>query len=81
MQVLQFWSDAHRETPIDMFVHEPFVFDAKCERALLKPLLGSIPVRFVSLSTLIEMKRQVGRLEDLADVEQLSKLADENQYE
>ena len=27
MQVLQFWSDAHRETPIDMFVRELFAFD------------------------------------------------------
>jgi hypothetical protein len=27
MKVLQFWSDAHRETPIDMFVSEPFDFD------------------------------------------------------
>ena len=78
---MQFWSDAHRETPIDMFVHEPFAFDAEFERALLKPLLGTIPVRFVSLSTLIEMKRQVGRPEDVADVEQLNKLADEDQDE
>jgi hypothetical protein len=77
MQVLQFWSDAHRETPIDIFVREPFPFDEECERALLKPLHGTIPVRFVSLATLIEMKRQAGRPEDLADIEQLSKRADE----
>lgn len=77
MQVLQFWSDAHRETPIDMFVREPFPFDEEYERALLKPLHGAIPVRFVSLGTLIEMKRQAGRPEDLADIEQLSKRANE----
>jgi len=40
-------------------------------------LHGAIPVRFVLLGTLIEMKRQAGRREDLADIEQLSKRADE----
>jgi len=76
MRVLQFWSDAHRETPIDMFVHEPFAFEDEFDRALLKPLHGTVPVRFVSLPTLIEMKRQAGRPEDVADIEQLTKLAD-----
>ena len=77
MQVLQFWSDAHRETPIDMFVREPFAFDEEYARALVKPLHGTIPMRFVSLRTLIEIKRQAGRREDLADIEQLRKRADE----
>ena len=27
MQVLQLWSDAHRETPVDIFVTEPFPFE------------------------------------------------------
>ena len=35
MQVLQFWSDLHRETPIDVFVEEPFAFEEEYERALL----------------------------------------------
>ncbi len=74
MQVLQFWSDAHRETPIDMFVDEPFSFEEGYERALVKPLYATVSVRFVSLATLIEMKRNVGRPEDLSDVAQLSKL-------
>lgn len=78
MQVLQFWSDEHRETPIDMFVHEPFPFEEEYDRALLKPLHDEVAVRFVSLPTLIEMKRAVGRPEDLGDVEQLSKLTDGN---
>jgi len=71
MQVLQFWSDAHRETPIDMFVHEPFVFDEEYDRALIKPLHGSIPVRFVSIPALIKMKETAGRPEDRLDVELL----------
>jgi hypothetical protein len=72
MQVLQFWSDLHRETPIDMFVEEPFAFEEEYERALLKPLNATVPVRFVSLPTLITMKRHTGRPEDLSDIEQLS---------
>ncbi len=77
MQVLQFWSDLHRETPIDVFVEEPFAFEEEYERALLKPLYGTIPVRFVSLPTLLTMKRHAGRPEDIADVEQLKKVQDE----
>jgi len=26
MLVLKFWSDAHRETPVDVFIYEPFDF-------------------------------------------------------
>lgn len=71
MQVLQFWSDTHRETPIDVFVYEPFLFAEEYARALVKPLYGRLPVRFVSLPTLIAMKRAAGRPEDLADIRQL----------
>jgi hypothetical protein len=71
MQVLQFWSDAHRETPIDVFVREPFPFEEEYARALVKPLYGEIEVRFVSLVTLIRMKEAVGRAQDRIDVEQL----------
>lgn len=71
MQVLQFWSDAHRETPIDMFVAEPFPFDDEYEHALMKRLHGSIDVRFVSIPTLIQMKELAGRPQDLIDIENL----------
>ena len=70
MQVLQFWGDAHRETPVDMFVREPFVFDEEYQRALVKPL-GSIAVRFVSLPTLMRMKEEAGRPQDKIDIDQL----------
>jgi hypothetical protein len=71
MQVLQFWSDAHRETPIDLFVREPFAFEEEYARALVKPLRREIEVRFVSLETLIRMKEAVGRAQDRIDVEHL----------
>ncbi len=31
MQVLNFWSDQHRETPLDIFLTEPFDFAAEYE--------------------------------------------------
>ncbi len=71
MKVLQFYSDAHRETPVDIFVFEPFEFEAEYSRALQKPLAGSAQVRFVSLPTLIRMKETVGRSQDRIDVENL----------
>lgn len=71
MQVLQFWSDAHRETPVDLFVTEPFPFDEEYECALVKALYGTIPVRFVSIPTLIRMKEAAGRPEDKIDIEYL----------
>ncbi len=77
MQVLQFWSDEHRETPIDVFVTEPFPFDEEYERALLKPL-GAIPVRFVSIPTLIKMKLAAGRKQDMLDIEYLRERLKDN---
>lgn len=71
MQVLQFWCDAHIETPIDVFVTEPFPFDQEYQSALSKPLYGATSVRFVSLPTLIKMKESVGRQQDIDDVAHL----------
>jgi hypothetical protein len=71
MQVLQLWSDRHRETSIDIFVHEPFPFDEEYVNALIKPLYGSIEVRFVSIPTLIKMKEAAGREQDRIDIEHL----------
>ncbi len=71
MQVLQFWSDRHRETPIDVFVGEPFPFDEEFARATVKDLGDVGPVRVVSLSSLIKMKERAGRPEDRIDVQYL----------
>src|SRR5690242_5054277 len=78
MQVLQFWSDAHRETSVDVFVSEPFEFDDEYARALVKPLHDNLPIRFVSLPTLIRMKEEGGRPHDKADLEQLRVARDSN---
>ncbi len=71
MQVLQFWSDAHRETSVDVFVTEPFSFDEEYAQALITPLDDKLPIRFVSLPTLIRMKQEADRPQDRADIEQL----------
>ena len=70
MKVLQFCSDAHRETPVDMFVIEPFDFEQEYGESLDKPL-GDIHVRFVSIPTLIRMKETAGRPQDKLDIEEL----------
>lgn len=71
MQVLQFWSDEHPETPVDVFVTEPFPYDDENANALVKPLYGDIEVRFVSIPTLIRMKEAAGRDQDRIDIENL----------
>ena len=35
MTVLNFWSEQHRDTPVDLFVTEPFDFEAEYGRALV----------------------------------------------
>lgn len=71
MQVLQLWSDRHRETPIDIFVREPFPFDYEYARALIKPLYEAVEVRFVSIPTLIKMKEAADREQDRIDIAHL----------
>jgi hypothetical protein len=75
MTVLNFWSEQHRETPVDVFVTDPFDFDEEYARALVKPL-GTVPVRFVSIPALIRMKELASRPQDKIDIEYLRKLAD-----
>ncbi len=77
MKVFQLWSDEHRETPIDVFVSEPFDFDKEYGAALRKPVFGRLEVRVATIPTLIRMKEAAGRPEDKIDVERLrERLAD-----
>lgn len=78
MRVLQFWSDSHRETPIDVFVTEPFPFDEEYRRSLVKPLQKTIAVRFVTISTLIRMKEAANRPQDRIDIEHLRMRLDDD---
>jgi len=71
MTVLQMWSDKHRGTPVDIFVTEPFDFDAEHKAALVESLSPRLPVRFVSLETLIRLKAKANRAEDRIDIKNL----------
>lgn len=74
MKVLNFWSDTHRDTPLDVFVSEPFDFGAEYEKAHIRELAPGLPVRIVQLATLLQMKKSAGRPKDLADIDELSLL-------
>lgn len=76
MVVFQLHSDQHRETRIDLFVTEPFDFDAEYEGALGGEIAPGLRVRFVRLETLIKMKEGTGRDKDKQDVRQLKKLSE-----
>lgn len=74
MTVLNFHSDQHPETPIDLFVTEPFDFGQEHAAAMVDEIAAGAPLRIVSLPTLIAMKRTVGRPQDLADIAELASI-------
>jgi hypothetical protein len=71
MQVLNFFSDRHPETSVDIFVYAPFDFPTEYDRALQGEIAPSLPARFVCIPTLIEMKQAAGRPRDLDDIQHL----------
>lgn len=71
MVVFQLRSDQHRETTVDIFVAEPFDFDVEYQHALTGDIVPKVPVRFVSLETLLRMKETAGRAKDQEDIRQL----------
>lgn len=77
MRVLNLVSDRYRETPVDLFVSEPFDFETEWNRALIAEVSPDLEVGFVSLRTLVEMKRAAGRPVDLDDVEHLRWIEEE----
>lgn len=71
MVVLTMWSDRHRETPLDIFVSEPFDFEAEFRSALVQEAAPGLSVPFLRLETLLALKRAAGRPKDLADIDEL----------
>ena len=76
MVVLNFYSNKHTETTVDIFVQEPFDFEQVYEKSVRGDLDG-IAFRYVDLATLVEMKKAAGRPQDLLDVEKLKRLDDD----
>jgi hypothetical protein len=77
MTVLNFHSDQHRTATVDIFVSDPFDFDAEYARALQADLSPGTVVRFVSIPTLIAMKERANRARDRDDIEHLQMILDE----
>ena len=74
MMVFQLVSDLHLETRVDIFVAEPFNFDAEYGRAAKLYLPGDLEAPVVSLEELFVMKAAADRPKDRLDVEYLRKL-------
>ena len=73
MIVLKLWSDEHRRTPVDVFVYEPFDFAVETTRSEALEVCPGVTAPVVSLPTLLEMKKQAGRPQDLIDIEELKR--------
>ena len=71
MIVLKMWSDDHRRTPVDIFIEEPFDFEAEYGQADWFSVSSALLMPVVRLATLLEMKKTAGRPQDLADIEDL----------
>ena len=78
MVVFQLVSDEFRWEPVDVFVDEPFPFEAVYARAHWHPLSADVSIPIVPKKELFEMKRTAGRDKDLVDIRELSEY---NSYE
>ena len=74
MLVLQFWSNLHARTQVDVFVREPFDFNKEHATALQQEFAPGLIARVVGWDALIQMKKEAGRLKDLADIDMLEKI-------
>lgn len=73
MIVLKLWSDAHRRTPIDIFIYEPFDFAAEWLQAERLEVCPGVLAPVVTLATLLKMKETAGRPQDLEDIKELKR--------
>lgn len=74
MIVLKMWSDEHVETPIDIFIEEPFDFLKEFSRALPHEIEPKVAAHIVTLGTLLKMKQLANRTRDLEDIRALKDL-------
>lgn len=63
-----------RATELDLFLNPPFDFDAVYVRAERFDVAPGVTATFVGLADLVDMKRRVGRPQDIQDVEGLESL-------
>lgn len=72
MITLKLWSE-HRRTPVDIFVYEPFDFAQQYAAGTVLEVCPGLSARVVSLETLLKMKRDAGRPQDLIHIEELQR--------
>ncbi len=73
---MEVFSLVHRDNPgltVDLFARYPIPFEILWSRSVLMDL-GDTKVRVCAIDDLIELKRIAGRQQDLADIEQLSRI-------
>jgi len=59
------------ETPVDVFVSEPFDFGVELAAAVVEDVAPGVTLRIVRLETLLRLKQSGGRPQDLADIAEL----------
>jgi len=74
MIVLQLINDQKRDTPVDVFIHEPFDFDSELEAANFHTLSDGVKMPVITKATLIRLKKEAARSKDLVDIEYLEKV-------
>ncbi len=77
MKVLKLHSDAHRETPIDIFVSDPLGFDDAARRMQWFPLGDGVPLPVCGYADLVALKLQASRPKDLLDLQNLKRIRGE----
>ena len=73
MITLKLWSDEHQRTPVDVFVYESFDFAQEYATGTVLEVCPGLSARVVSLETLLKMKRDAGRPQDLIHIEELQR--------
>jgi hypothetical protein len=77
MVVFSLWDTNNRQPTLDIMLNPVVPFPDLWRDALVVPMSG-IALRIASIAHLIQMKRQAGRPQDLADVEALRRIQDLN---
>ncbi|OIP31220.1 hypothetical protein AUK22_01345 [bacterium CG2_30_54_10] len=73
MQVFSLFHSRIVGLTVDLFAYHPIPLDAIWSQSEIMDLNG-VPVRVCSIDDLIELKRMAGRRQDLADIEELTKI-------
>ena len=77
MTVLSLISNLQPDTTLDIFITEPFNFDAEYNSSEIVELDTDLSVHIISLPSLIRMKQKVARNKDIDDIQHLKYIMEE----